>query len=77
MVHVDDDGQGIPELDRATVVQRFVRLDEGRDRDTGGAGLGLAVTSDVLTAHGGRLAIGESPLGGARVSVIFVRGTYV
>ena len=71
VVHVDDDGQGIPELDRAAVVQRFVRLDEGRDRDTGGAGLGLAVTSDVLTAHGGELRIDDAPLGGARLTLTF------
>jgi signal transduction histidine kinase len=71
VVHVDDDGPGIPEADRGTVVQRFVRLDEGRDRDHGGAGLGLAVTFDVVTAHGGRLAIDDSPLGGARVTLTF------
>ena len=67
--HVDDDGPGIPESDRADVVQRFVRLDEGRARDVGGAGLGLAVASDVAAAHGGRLEIGDSPLGGARVTI--------
>jgi signal transduction histidine kinase len=68
-VHVDDDGPGIPESDRAMAVQRFVRLDEGRARDVGGAGLGLAVASDVAAAHGGALEIGDSPLGGARVSI--------
>ena len=46
-VHVDDDGPGIPARRRADVVRRFVRLDEGRGRDGGGAGLGLAVTADV------------------------------
>jgi signal transduction histidine kinase len=68
-VHVDDDGPGIPVSDRAIAVQRFVRLDEGRARDVGGAGLGLAVASDVAAAHGGALEIGDSPLGGARVSI--------
>jgi signal transduction histidine kinase len=68
-VHVDDDGPGIPESDRAIAVQRFVRLDEGRARDVGGAGLGLAVASDVAAAHGGALEIGDSPLGGARISI--------
>jgi signal transduction histidine kinase len=72
-VHVDDDGRGIPEADRERVVRRFVRSDEGRARDNGGAGLGLAVSSDVAAAHGGRLAIDDSPLGGARVSVILPR----
>lgn len=68
-VHVDDDGPGIPEAQRALVVRRFVRLDEGRARDQGGAGLGLAVASDVAAAHGGRLDITESPAGGARVTI--------
>jgi signal transduction histidine kinase len=69
-VHVDDDGPGIPADQRAAVVRRFVRLDEGRARDEGGSGLGLAVASDVATAHGGRLRITDSPLGGARVTIV-------
>ncbi len=68
-VHVDDDGPGIPPDQRANVVRRFVRLDEARSRDEGGAGLGLAVASDVAAAHGGHLAIYDSPLGGARVTI--------
>lgn len=69
-VHVDDDGPGIAEPERSTVVQRFVRLDEGRARDAGGAGLGLAVASDVSVAHDGRLTITDSSLGGARVTIV-------
>jgi signal transduction histidine kinase len=72
-VHVDDDGSGIPAGQRDAVVHRFVRSDEGRARDNGGAGLGLAVASDVAAVHGGRLAIDDSPLGGARVSLILPR----
>lgn len=71
VVHVDDDGDGIPADQRDAVVRRFVRLDEGRDRDSGGAGLGLAVTSDVMAAHGGELRIDDAPIGGARLSLIF------
>jgi signal transduction histidine kinase len=70
VVHVDDDGPGIPATQRETVVRRFVRLDEGRSRDRGGCGLGLAVSSDVAAAHGGRLALGDSPLGGLRASLV-------
>jgi signal transduction histidine kinase len=72
-VDVDDDGPGIPPTRRADVVKRFVRLDEGRARDGGGAGLGLAVTSDVASAHGGRLDIGEAPIGGARLTLVLPR----
>jgi signal transduction histidine kinase len=69
-VRVDDDGPGIPVAQRSVVVRRFVRLDEGRSRDEGGAGLGLAVAHDVAAGHGGKLEITESPLGGARVSIV-------
>jgi signal transduction histidine kinase len=66
---VDDDGPGIPEPDRERVFERFTRLDQGRGRDTGGAGLGLSLVRSVAGAHGGRAWIEGSPLGGARVVV--------
>jgi signal transduction histidine kinase len=72
-IHVDDDGPGIAPADRQRVLCRFVRLDEGRSRDAGGSGLGLAVASEVAAAHGGRVTIGESPSGGARVSLTVSR----
>jgi signal transduction histidine kinase len=66
---VDDDGPGIPESERARVLQRFVRLDEARSRDDGGSGLGLSIVDEVVRAHGGSLSIEQSPLGGARITV--------
>ena len=66
---VDDDGTGIPVGDRERVFERFVRLDEARARDGGGAGLGLAIVREVVRAAGGTSRIGVSPLGGARVEV--------
>lgn len=72
-IHVDDDGPGIPVGDRVRVLKRFERLDEARNRDAGGSGLGLSVAVDVMTAHGGRVDIGDSPLGGARVSLLLRR----
>jgi signal transduction histidine kinase len=68
-VHVDDDGPGIAVERRATVFERFARLDEGRSSDRGGAGLGLAIVAGVAEAHRGGVAADESPLGGARVSL--------
>ena len=53
VVHVDDDGQGIPSVDRATVVQRFVRLDEGRDRDRAAPVSAWLSRPTCSTAHGG------------------------
>ncbi|MFJ6677894.1 sensor histidine kinase [Microbacterium sp. NPDC091382] len=66
---VDDDGTGVPASERERVFERFVRLDEGRARDAGGSGLGLAIVAGVVRASGGTVAVGESPLGGARFTV--------
>jgi signal transduction histidine kinase len=66
---VDDDGPGIPEEERSRVLERFVRLDEARTRDGGGAGLGLAIVSKVVEASGGTVVVGEAPGGGARLTV--------
>ena len=62
---VEDDGPGIEPDDRERVFQRFTRLEEGRSRDAGGSGLGLALTKRVVEAHGGRVFIESSALGGA------------
>ncbi|MFJ2273648.1 ATP-binding protein [Streptomyces sp. NPDC087866] len=66
LVTVTDDGSGVPEAERERVFERFVRLDEARARDDGGAGLGLAIARDVAARHGGRLTVGSAPEGGAR-----------
>jgi signal transduction histidine kinase len=69
VLQVGDDGPGIPPDDRERVFDRFVRLDPGRGRAMGGAGLGLAIVAEVMAAHGGRVEIGESRLGGASVEL--------
>ncbi len=63
---VDDDGPGVPDGSRSVVFDRFVRLDESRHRERGGAGLGLAVVAAVAKAHNGSACVADSPLGGAR-----------
>ncbi|NQW90789.1 HAMP domain-containing histidine kinase [Curtobacterium sp. VKM Ac-2861] len=71
---VYDDGSGIPEVERDRVFERFVRLDEARSRDAGGAGLGLAIVRDAVRAHGGEATVADSPLGGARFVVRIALG---
>lgn len=66
---VDDDGPGIPAIERERVFERFVRLDEARSQDAGGSGLGLAIVHDIVAVHGGTVTVAESPLGGARLLV--------
>ena len=72
---VDDDGAGIPPADRQRIFERFVRLDEARDRDSGGAGVGLAIVAEVALNHGGVARATESPLGGSRFEVRMPRSS--
>ena len=65
---VTDDGPGIPEQDRERVFNRFTRLDSGRSRDEGGAGLGLAIVLETVRAHGGGVVL-EDASPGLRVVV--------
>ncbi|MBL8512669.1 MAG: ATP-binding protein [Betaproteobacteria bacterium] len=66
---VEDDGPGIPVAERERLFEPFARLDESRDRDSGGFGIGLAIVKQIARWHGGTVEIGDSPLGGARVSM--------
>jgi signal transduction histidine kinase len=62
---VDDDGPGVAVEDRTKVFERFARLQEGRARDSGGSGLGLALSKRIVETHGGRIFVETSALGGA------------
>lgn len=68
-VHVDDDGPGIPEEKRAEVLRPFVRLEDSRNPETGGVGLGLTIARDVARAHGGDILLTDSPLHGLRATL--------
>ena len=66
---VDDDGTGIAQAHREDVFRPFYRLDEARNQDEGGAGLGLAIARDIARSHGGDITLSDSPLGGLRAAV--------
>lgn len=68
-IWVDDDGQGVSAADRERVFERFIRLDDARTRDAGGAGLGLAVVHETVVRMGGTIQVLEAPLGGARFQI--------
>jgi heavy metal sensor kinase len=54
---IEDEGPGIPEDKASRVFDRFYRVDEGRTRDAGGAGLGLAIAKWAVEAHGGTISV--------------------
>ncbi|REL25783.1 hypothetical protein DXX93_03895 [Thalassotalea euphylliae] len=62
---VQDDGPGVPEADRASLFEPFVRLDQHKDHKSGGIGLGLAIVKRYIELHQGSVSIVEAPLGGA------------
>lgn len=65
LITIEDDGGGIPESLRAEVLSRGARLDE----IVSGQGIGLAVVSDLVQLYKGNLAIDDSEMGGAKISV--------
>jgi two-component system sensor histidine kinase MprB len=64
---VDDEGPGIAQEDLTHVFERFWRSDESRSMP--GSGLGLAIVAQVVDRHSGSVAAGESPAGGARLTI--------
>ena len=61
-VEIHDNGPGIPVEKREEVFQPFFRLDESRNKETGGVGLGLAITRDIISNHGGQIYFESSDL---------------
>jgi heavy metal sensor kinase len=56
-IEVQDTGQGIPEVHRERIFERFYRVDEGRSADSGGVGLGLAIARWAVEANGGHIDV--------------------
>jgi signal transduction histidine kinase len=65
VVHVRDDGPGIPEADLPGLFEPFFRVDRSRSRKTGGYGLGLSICKRIVEAHGGRIAAANNERRGA------------
>ncbi|MFA7261491.1 MAG: ATP-binding protein [Caulobacter sp.] len=71
VIEIEDDGPGIPPEDAERVFEPFYRGEPSRSRETGGAGLGLAVVRSIARAHGGDVVLRARPGGGltARVTL--------
>ena len=66
---IDDDGPGVPADKREEVFKAFYRVEESRNKDTGGVGLGLAIAKDIIVSHGGSIELSDSDMGGLRVLI--------
>jgi len=69
IVTVRDDGPGIPDELIETAFQPFHRLEQSRNRETGGVGLGLAIARDIISAQGGTIAL-ISPCDGGLLATV-------
>lgn len=69
VIRIADKGPGIPEDRLKDVFEPFVRLEESRNEETGGIGLGLAITRSIIHAHGGTITLENGPEGGLTAEV--------
>ena len=73
---VEDRGPGVAESELQNILKPFYRLDSSRNRDSGGIGLGLAITQNIVQLHGGTVSISNlsgSPVTGLRVDIVLPR----
>jgi two-component system OmpR family sensor kinase len=75
VVSIRDQGPGVPDRDLERIFEPFYRVAESRDRDTGGEGIGLAITAQVMKAHGGSAKAANAPRGGLEVRLNLPAGT--
>ncbi len=68
-VQIEDEGPGIPPADLDRVFEPFQRLETSRNRETGGTGLGLPITRNIMRAHGGDVSLANLPGGGLRATL--------
>jgi two-component system sensor histidine kinase CpxA len=70
-VEINDEGPGIPEAELEAILKPFYRADQSRNRSTGGFGLGLAISSQIISKHGGKLAFENNKMKGLKVTISF------
>src|SRR5690606_20862939 len=70
-ITVIDHGEGIPDLLKEQIFQRFWRADTSRTRETGGSGLGLSIVASIVQSLHGSVVVTDTPGGGASFRVAF------
>lgn len=73
VIRVRDEGPGIPAEELERVFEPFYRLEQSRNRDSGGTGLGLTIARDIAQAHGGTLVLANLPRGGLEAALSLPR----
>jgi two-component system, OmpR family, sensor kinase len=74
VILIRDRGPGVPPADLERIFEPFYRVAESRDRDSGGEGIGLAITAQVMKAHGGRAMAANAQAGGLIVRLNLPEG---
>ncbi len=69
LIVVEDNGPGIPIKERVNVFKPFYKIDSSRSEKSSSVGLGLSISSDIIRSHGGKIELGESKLGGLKVTI--------
>ncbi|MBN8938361.1 MAG: HAMP domain-containing protein [Rhizobiales bacterium] len=72
-ISVADEGPGIPEAEMDAMFEPFVRLDQSRNGDTGGFGLGLTIANEIIAAHGGTISLENRRERGLEVTILLAR----
>ena len=70
LIVVRDHGPGVPESELANIFQPFYRIADDRDRESGGAGLGLAIAGRVVRIHGGTIRARNAQPHGLEVEIV-------
>ncbi len=69
-IQVSDNGSGIPKEDIPHIFERFYRADKSRNRNSGGAGIGLSITKSIVEAHGGSITVNSETDKGTVFTII-------
>ena len=70
-ISIEDNGPGIDKIDYDKAIKPFIRLDSSRNQNIPGSGLGLSISQDITSNHGGKLIMSRSDLGGLKVQLKF------
>ena len=70
-ISIEDNGPGIDKTDYDKAIKPFIRLDSSRNQNIPGSGLGLSISQDITSNHGGKLIMSRSDMGGLKVQLEF------